>query len=69
MWYYDETNDGGDNQSNDNAQQQVRSDKECKNIETAVNNPNYYDDDYAAGKEDDISNDEGRSEKAERPGS
>lgn len=39
-----------------------------QNVETSVNNPNYFDDDYAVKRENEISDDEARSEQNDRPG-
>lgn len=42
--------------------------EDYKNIETAVNNPNYFDDDYAVEQENKIGQDEAKSEKDDRVG-
>ena len=39
-----------------------------KNIETSVNNPDYFNDDYAVGQEDEMGNEEAKTEKEERIG-
>lgn len=39
-----------------------------KNIETAVNNPSYFDDDYAAKQEDEITEQEHKTQKEGRVG-
>jgi hypothetical protein len=42
--------------------------KQYKNIETSVNNRDYFDEDHASKEEDQISNEEAASEKNRRPG-
>ena len=57
-------------QNNNSGRYEANNDSsETKNPETPVNNPSYFNDDYAAEQEDEISSDEARSEKSKRSGS
>ena len=60
---------GNDNTDNSRLDEKLRTGGEdYKNIETAVNNPNYFDDDYAVEQENKIGQDEAKSEKDDRVG-
>jgi len=50
-----------------NQQKQGAQEGEYRNIETAVNNPSYFDDDYAVEQGNEILREEARTEKADRP--
>lgn len=45
-----------------------RGDEQYKNIETKVNNREYFGDEYETGQDDEISSNEAKTEKANRPG-
>jgi len=69
------TQDNSQRTGNDNNNANGRLDEKLrtggedyKNIETAVNNPNYFDDDYAVKQENKIGQDEAKSEKDDRVG-
>lgn len=60
---------GNDSTDNSRLDEKLRTGGEdYKHIETAVNNPNYFDDDYAVEQENKIGQDEAKSEKDDRVG-
>jgi hypothetical protein len=61
-----DTSKGIDNTNNQNDQNQ-KQDRQYKNIETSVNNPNYFNDDYEVKQEDEMNKEEARSERDNRP--
>ena len=56
------------NQSIDRNDQDQKKQESYKNIETSVNNRNYFDDEYAVKEEDNIGSDEAKSENADNGG-
>jgi hypothetical protein len=64
-----ESEDRQENRTREGQQQnQQTGDGNYKNIETSVNNRNYFDDDYEVGEEDRISSEEAKTEKEPRVG-
>lgn len=60
-----------DRSNNGNSQEQSqkgRGEEQYKNIETKVNNREYFGDDYAVDQEEDMGQQEAKTEKENRPG-
>lgn len=45
-----------------------RGDEQYKNVETKVNNREYFGDEYETGQDDEMTRDEAKTEKGNRPG-
>ena len=66
---YSGTNeDRSNNGTNKEQSPKGRGDEQYKNIETKVNNREYFGDEYETGQDDDMSRDEAKTEKGNRPG-
>ena len=53
--------------NSDSTSQQTGKENQYKNVETSVNNKNYFDEDYSVKREGEISKEEAATEKEDRP--
>lgn len=60
--------DHSNNGTNQEQSPKGRGDEQYKNIETKVNNREYFGDDYESGQDDEMSSNEAKTEKENRPG-
>ena len=58
--------DNNKKHSPDNPQNQGAREGEYKNVETSVNNPSYFNDDYESQQEDELTEEEPKTEKEEQ---
>lgn len=66
---YSGTNENhSNNGTNPQQSRKGRGDEQYKNIETGVNNREYFGDDYEVQQDNEIASDEAKTEKANRPG-